>query len=1122
MTDWKARDINLTSGPISEIESELAKLPPAVLEAYHEAIESVTEAFGEEEIGLWAKEGLTIGTQTVRSWESAIEYYRVSPEVSKFLSFPSFMQWARCGTYLAQDSPTLAVAFFKSSVSIVPNLRPQYIPRWAGLGRSLYKGTWKSSTLAGKFFEVSPDLVRNLPFWDVEVFASLIEALSYKSYDVAGECLVLGRDVLPAMGREREPFLAMSRALIDTSWREVKTCLELVPRALQLVDESQTGRFLKLGERLAKVGLRDTSRFLSDGTQALSKVPQGSQGYILDLCDALVVITPDAVPPFLRSLDDVLNRITVSQLDTWFQHGAHLLQENPESGIAFFKIESNTSEGMLETLSSSLELERVKSILRLYCQALAGSGLEILETNELVRRNIGWVDEDTASTDGSKIFLPPVVDHYNTKQDNFSWFKVVSTHQVAHLEFGSFEYDFEKPPTQFEDRRHELEQQMLQRKEQEREAAREAHELAAQLLASGAEGDVDLSPGYVDPNDMGGMRTFTDIGRFLAIFENGRLVFDIFTVLEDCRLDYRIKVEYPGIRAASSRVQTETLEKRPNIEDMPLQQGMVELLIHMSLDQFQDLPVVKDYEEAAEMLSRILHQLRTADANVEDSAEATLRAYEIISRIPNQQEEEDQFEDQDLEEPGDFSEEDYESLIDQLQAGMDASSDGGEGQDYESPDPVDYRGDFKPEMVQLLTKLQADNGEQGDAQPMTQEMLEQLLQESSELELDAEQGEVNSDMSMFAQNIMKEAGAPPPNSQPGEGYGPLLHDDDQGGELEAREPATFVYDEWDFRANDYKPRWCIVKEKTVEEGDANFYQESLKTYQSLSNHIRRQFELIMPESMRKTYRLIDGEDIDLNAALEAWCDLKLGIPPDEKIYWHRNRNRREVAVVFLLDMSASTAEAIDEGRQSVDDRDAPDDPVEYMVWLRRRREGLVRRNYKRIIDLEKEGTTLLINALESIGDTYGIYGFSGYGRENVEFYVIKDINEEFGDKVKRRIDKITPLHATRMGAAIRHAITKLEAQDAKTKIMFLISDGRPQDRGYSREGVEKEYAVHDTHMALVEARHKDIIPFCLTVDKAGHDYLKSMCGDMGYEVLADIWSLPERLPMLYRQLTTMR
>ena len=283
--------------------------------------------------------------------------------------------------------------------------------------------------------------------------------------------------------------------------------------------------------------------------------------------------------------------------------------------------------------------------------------------------------------------------------------------------------------------------------------------------------------------------------------------------------------------------------------------------------------------------------------------------------------------------------------------------------------------------------------------------------------------------------------------------------------------------------------------------------------------MKRQFELIMPETFRKTYRLVDGEDIDLNAAIEAWADVRMNVPPDEKIYWRRNKIERDVSVVFLLDMSASTAEAIDEGRNTVDDRDAPDDPVEYMVWLRRRREGLVRRHYKRIIDLEKESTTLLIQALESIGDTYGIYGFSGYGRENVEFYVIKDIEESFNEKIKRRIDKITPLHATRMGSAVRHAITKLENQPSTRKILFLISDGRPQDRGYSREGVEKEYAVHDTYKALQEARQKDITPFCLTVDKSGHDYLKQMCGDMSYEVLDDIWALPERLPMLYRKLT---
>jgi nitric oxide reductase NorD protein len=1129
----------LSTAPLIEIERELAKLPSAVLEAYQEATPSLEAAFGEEELALWAKEGLTIGTQTVRSWESAAEYYRIGPHVAQFLSFPSFMQWARCGTYLAQDSPTLAVAFFRASSSIVPNLRPQYIPRWAGLGRSMYKGTWKSSTLAAKFFEVSPDLVRSLPFWDVEVFASLIEALSYKSYDVAGECLLLGRDVLPAMGREREPFLSMCRALIDTSWREVKTCLELVPKALQQVDDSQTGRFLKLGERLAKLGLRETSRFLSDGTQALSGVPQGSQGYVLDLCETLLEIAPEAVPSFLKSLSDVLSRITVNQLDTWFQYGVGLLKDNPESGIAFFKVESNTSESMLETLSSSLELERIKGIIRLYCRALSGAPVEILNSNELVRKNIGWVDEDMASTDGTKVFLPAVVDHYTNKQDNFDWFKVVSTHQVAHLEFGSFEYDFERPATQFKDRRFDMEKEVAERRAIREQELAEQRALLEQELAEqqsnqapeyvqayegGLEAPAEevvqsLAQEAVEMEGVGPGRALTDIGRFFQLFDNRRLAFDIFTVLEDSRLDFRIVVEYPGIRKAASRVQDESLATRPKIQELGLQEALVEMLVHMSLDQFHDLPVPKEYEEVAVMLARILHELRTAQATVEDSCEATLRAYEIISRIQNEIQAEDQWEQQDLEEPGDFSEEEWESLLEKLQANLDAAGEAGEGEPYDSSEPVDFRGDFKPEMVQLITKLQMDQDQQGDGEPISQEMLEQLLQQSAELELDAEEGDINSNMSMYAQNIMKEAGTPPPNAKPGQGYGPLMHNEDQGGELDSKEPKTFVYDEWDFRAVDYRPRWCIVKEKTLDEGDPSFYNDALKNYPSLSTHIKRQFELIMPESFKKIYRLTDGEDIDLNAALEAWADMKMKVPPDEKIYWHRNRARRDVAVVFLLDMSASTAEAIDEGRQVVYDRDAPDDPVEYMVWLRRRREGLTRRNYKRIIDLEKESTSLLIQALEAIGDTYGIYGFSGYGRENVEFYVIKDINESFGDKIKRRIDKITPLHATRMGAAIRHAASKLEKQDATTKILFLISDGRPQDRGYSREGVEKEYAVHDTHMALIEAKRKQITPFCLTVDKAGHDYLKSMCGDMGYEVLADIWTLPERLPLLYKKLT---
>ena len=1085
-----------------DIENDLKKLPSGVMEEYHRAREVLTSAFNEEELAQWSREGVTIANQTVRSWEAAIEYFRAGPEVAKYLHFPTFTQWARCGTYLAQDSPSLAVSYFKASPEIVPSLRAQYIPRWAGLGRSLYKGTWKSSTLAAKFYEVSPQLIRSLPFWDVEVFAALIEALSYKSYDVAVECLILGQHALPKMGREREAFLSMSRALTTGSWREVKSCLDVSSSGMEVIEESQRSRFLRLAERLAKAGQRDTSSFLGEGSQSLNRVGGSYQRYILDLCESLISVSPGAVPAFLKSLNTVLNRVTLSQLDVWFEQGLRLLKENPDGGLAYFKVESNTSEQLLETLSSSLELERVKGVMRLYCRALSGSPVEILSSKELVHQGIGWVSEPEASTEGTKVYLAPVVDRFSTKDENFGWYKVVSTHQVAHLEFGSFEFSFDRPSPQFDTIRATVEM--------------DSAALAMANLKEGLEGD----GGDTSSAERGYL---TDMGRFFHLFDDRKLALDIFTILEDGRLDFRVRKEYPGIVGYYRQVQLVALGERPTIQELPLRQAMIELLVRQSLEQFEKLPVPKDQVKVARVLAKIFNRLLSVKARVEDTAEATIRVYQVLSRLPNELQPSEDFSSQDLDEQEEFSDEEFQELLDSLAGGQGQPGEGEDtGDPYDSPQDVEYRGDFKPELVQLLNKLRMDSSQegQGEGQMITKEMLEELLKESPEVDLDDESGRFQNAMALFAENIMKEAGVPPVSSQPGEGYGPTVHQDEQGGSLEVREPKARVYDEWDFRAADYKPKWCIVREKNVEEGDIQFFNDTLRSYAALSADIRRQFEMLVPENFRRVRRVIDGEDLDLDAAIEATIDIRSGRTPPDKIWWRRNKMDRDVAVVFLLDMSASTAEAIEEGRPTIDDRDAPDDPVEYMMWLRSRREGLVRRHYKRIIDLEKESTALLIQALETIGDTYGIYGFSGYGRENVEFYVIKDLNEPFQDRVKRRIDKITPMHATRMGPAIRHAASRLEALEAKTRILFLISDGRPQDRGYSREGVEKEYAVHDTHMALVEAKRKDIVPFCLTVDKAGHDYLKTMCGDMNYEVLDNIWALPERLPMLYRMLTT--
>ena len=278
--------------------------------------------------------------------------------------------------------------------------------------------------------------------------------------------------------------------------------------------------------------------------------------------------------------------------------------------------------------------------------------------------------------------------------------------------------------------------------------------------------------------------------------------------------------------------------------------------------------------------------------------------------------------------------------------------------------------------------------------------------------------------------------------------------------------------------------------------------------------------MLDPELLKKLNKLDDGEELDLDAVIEAVVERKAGYSPSEKIYWKRRKIQRDVAAIFLLDMSGSTDNTIEDTDDEEDYFDWYLDPMEALAQSRARRAQGLTKEPRRVIDVAKESIVMMINALEAAGDCYGIYGFSGHGRDNVELLVIKGIDEKFSNTVKRRVDSITPRHSTRMGPAIRHAVSKLDTHDAKTKILFMISDGYPQDKDYGRDSNDREYALHDTRMALIEAKRKGITPFCLTIDATGFDFLKEMSHDIDHEVLLNIESLPRRLPILYKRLTS--
>jgi nitric oxide reductase NorD protein len=304
---------------------------------------------------------------------------------------------------------------------------------------------------------------------------------------------------------------------------------------------------------------------------------------------------------------------------------------------------------------------------------------------------------------------------------------------------------------------------------------------------------------------------------------------------------------------------------------------------------------------------------------------------------------------------------------------------------------------------------------------------------------------------------------------------------------------VFPYDEWDRELSDHRSRWCRVIERRGQRGSRTFVETVRSRYSQAISSIRYQFQMMRPENLRRVRGELDGEEFDLQAVIDHAVDRRATGRASDRLYVRKLRRERDVAVAFLLDMSSSTARAISR---------FPSQPYSHPG--------------RRIIDIEKEGLVLMSEALEAVGDVYAMHGFSSEGRRNVKFFVFKDFSEPYSAEVEKRIGGISYMNNTRLGAAIRHSAAKLEGQEARTKLLIVLSDGRPYDHDYG----DSRYAREDTKVALRQAKQGGITPFCITIDRESEDQLRDMYGEVGYTIIDDVLSLPERMPAIYRRLTT--
>ena len=294
----------------------------------------------------------------------------------------------------------------------------------------------------------------------------------------------------------------------------------------------------------------------------------------------------------------------------------------------------------------------------------------------------------------------------------------------------------------------------------------------------------------------------------------------------------------------------------------------------------------------------------------------------------------------------------------------------------------------------------------------------------------------------------------------------------------------FHYQEWDYQIQLHRPDWVTVYERKQPRGHVEDIQAILDDHRPIAHRIKQIIDLLTPAGVQRMRNLEDGDEVDINAAIDAMISLRMGEQPNPRITMRNVLNTRDLSVVLLLDLSESTNEPMNGSDKTV-------------------------------LELTREASTLVATAMEGIGDPFAIHGFASDGRHDVQYYRFKDFTQHFDDDAKSRLAGMQGGLSTRMGSALRHAGNHLLRQQQKRKLILLVTDGEPADI----DERDPQHLRHDTKKAVEELYSTGVLTYCLTLDPHADTYVKRIFGENNYTIIDNVDKLPEKLPTLFASLT---
>jgi hypothetical protein len=282
------------------------------------------------------------------------------------------------------------------------------------------------------------------------------------------------------------------------------------------------------------------------------------------------------------------------------------------------------------------------------------------------------------------------------------------------------------------------------------------------------------------------------------------------------------------------------------------------------------------------------------------------------------------------------------------------------------------------------------------------------------------------------------------------------------------------YPEWDVHHRSYRPDWC-----TVIEIDAK-RDERAASLPTGAAALRRALARL-GVGLERRHRQMQGDDIDVDAAVEARVEMLAGSAPDDAVYIDIVRARRDLSVLLLLDVSGSAAEPGATGTM--------------------------------VHEHQRDAAAALAVALHDLGDRVALYGFRSQGRSAVQIVPVMRFDDALDASMFRRLGGLTPGAYTRLGAAIRHGASVLEEHGGTSRrLLVVISDGLAYDHGY-----EGAYAEADARRALAEARRRGVGCLCLSVGVSSDaQALRRVFGTAAHATIPRAEQLPDVVAPLFR------